>query len=67
MAQEQGRKHHIDPDPPLTPEFPRLQHPDLEPGQTEDVPAKPPNSGEVRQQPESEDVPAGNPTPEPPD
>ncbi|GHF75833.1 hypothetical protein FHX82_002457 [Amycolatopsis bartoniae] len=58
MAQEQEKKRNVDPDPPLTPGFPRLKHPDLDPDQTEDVPKTPPNS---------EDVQADNPTPEPPD
>jgi hypothetical protein len=57
MTQEQDKKRHINPDPPLTPDFPRLPHPDLDLDKTE----------EVEDLPNREDVEADNPVPEPPD
>lgn len=57
MAQEQDKKRHINPDPPLTPGFPRLQHPDLEPDKTEDV----------EELPNRDDIKPDEQVPEPPD
>lgn len=65
MAQEQDKKHRLDPDPPLTPDFPRLRHPDLDLDKTEDV-EEAPNRDEV-EVPRHEDVQPGHPAPEPPD
>ncbi len=51
------RKRPINPEPPLSPEFPHLHHPDLDVDATKDV-DEPPNR---------DDVTPEYPTPEPPD
>ena len=51
------QKHTYNPEPPLTPEFPRLHHPDLDVDETKDV-EEPPNG---------EDIRPDLPNPEPPD
>lgn len=35
--QQESRKHSLDSESPLTPGFPRVRHPDLDPDKTEDV------------------------------
>jgi hypothetical protein len=55
MSQE--KKHRLNPDPPLTPEFPRLHHPDLDVDETTEV-DEPANRDDIR---------PDDPNPEPPD
>lgn len=62
MAQEQGKKRHIDPDPPLTPDFPRLKHPDLDPDKTKDV-EELPNRDDIK----LDEIKPDEQVPEPPD
>lgn len=56
MTQEQGWPRH-NPEPPLGPNFPELEHPDL------DLPS----TGEVEEPPNKDDVRTDLPNPEPPD
>lgn len=57
MSTEPERAERRDPEPPLGPNFPKLTHPDLDTGQTE----------EVEEPPNKDDVKPNRPTPEPPD
>ena len=51
------QKHKRNPDPPLSPDFPRLHHPDLDVDETKDI-EEPHNR---------DDIPADPGIPEPPD
>ncbi|HVV10349.1 hypothetical protein [Amycolatopsis sp.] len=65
MSQDRKQQYRIDPEPPLTPDFPRLRHPDLDAGETKDV-DEPANRDEI-EVPGEEDTRKGNAVPEPPD
>ncbi|GHE87223.1 hypothetical protein GCM10017786_18600 [Amycolatopsis deserti] len=57
MNDKDDEKKPVNPEPPLSPDFPEVRHPDLDIGPTEDV-EKPPNSEKI-------EVEEG--VPEPPD
>ncbi|AIJ22649.1 MULTISPECIES: hypothetical protein [Amycolatopsis] len=47
MNDKDDEKKPVSPEPPLSPDFPDVRHPDLDMGPTEDV-EKPPNTEEVK-------------------